>query len=137
VAGVVLADTSALLALVHPRDQSYASATAIARRHVASGGRFVGTTLVLAELQAHMLYRRGPDAARQVLGALLDDPAYEWVDVTVPLVRVAQNAWLERFDDQRFTLTDAVSFEVMRRQRLTTAFAFDDDFLTAGFKLLR
>jgi hypothetical protein len=29
-----------------------------------------------------------------------------------------------------------VSFEVMRRQRLTAAFA-SDDFLTAGFELLR
>lgn len=44
--------------------------------------------------------------------------------------------WLVRFPDQRFSLTDAVSFEVMRRERVTHAFAFDKHFETAGFKLL-
>jgi len=52
-------------------------------------------------------------------------------------VRDAVSAWLERFRDQRFSMTDAVSFEVMRRERLKTAFAFDQDFETAGFGLLR
>lgn len=69
--------------------------------------------------------------------ALLDDPAYEWLDTPVSLVQAAIAAWLDRFGDQRFSLTDAVSFEIMGRQRLTMAFAFDDDFLTAGFALLR
>lgn len=55
----------------------------------------------------------------------------------VSLVRAALSGWLERFADQRFSLTDAVSFEVMRRQRLTAAFAFDADFRTAGFEPLR
>lgn len=137
VAGRILADTSALVAMVHPRDQYHVQAMTLGRRHLAAGGRFVSTMLVLAELQAHLLYRRGPEAARGVLLALLDDPAYEWVDVTMSLARAAHSAWLERFGDQRFTLTDAVSFEVMRRQRLRTAFAFDEDFVTAGFEVLR
>jgi len=34
------------------------------------------------------------------------------------------------------SFADAVSFEVMRRERLTHAFAFDKHFVTAGFKLL-
>ena len=72
-----------------------------------------------------------------MVGALLDDPAYEWLDVPVALVRDAVSAWLERFRDQRFSMTDAVSFEVMRRERLKTAFAFDQDFETAGFQRLR
>jgi len=137
VSGRVLVDTSALLALAHPRDQYHERAVATGRRHLKAGGRFVGTVLVLAELQAHLLFRRGPQDARRIAGALLDDPAYEWVDVPVALVRSATSAWLERFGDQRFTLADAVSFEVMRRQRLTAAFAFDDDFETAGFCVLR
>jgi predicted nucleic acid-binding protein len=118
-------------------DQYHVAALELGRRHVRAGGHFVCTTLVLAELQARLLFRRGPAEARSIVGSLLDDPVYEWVDVTVSLVRVAHSAWLERFADQRFSLTDAVNFEVMRRQRLTTAFAFDDDFVAAGFEVLR
>lgn len=84
-----------------------------------------------------MLRRRGPREAREVVDALLDDAAYDWVDVSADTLRAGLSGWLERFDDQRFSLTDAVSFEVMRREGLTHAFAFDDDFLTAGFELLR
>ncbi|MEP6780826.1 MAG: hypothetical protein ABJC26_13105 [Gemmatimonadaceae bacterium] len=38
--------------------------------------------------------------------------------------------------DERFSLTDAVTLELMRRERITRAFAFDQDFSTAGFALL-
>ena len=43
---------------------------------------------------------------------------------------------LERFRDQRFSLADAVSFEVMSRDGLEQAFAFDRRFRTAGFEML-
>jgi len=79
-----LVDTSALLALASRRDQYHARAVALARRFLADGGRFVGTSLVLGELHGHLRYRRGPAEARDVVGALLADPAYEWVDVPSP-----------------------------------------------------
>ena len=83
-----------------------------------------------------LVKRAGPDAARRAIAALLDDPAYEWLDVPQDLVRSALGSWLERFHDQPFTLTDAVSFEVMRRKRIKHAFAFDGHFVTAGFEML-
>ena len=136
-AGRVLADTGALLAVAYRRDQNHLRAVDIGHRHLAAGGRFVSTTLVLAELHAQVLFRRGPGEARVLIAELLADPVYEWVDVPGNLASDAISDWLERFADRRFTLCDAVSFEVMRRQRLTTAFAFDEDFLTAGFEVLR
>ena len=132
----MLIDTSALLALANRRDQYHERAVRSAVKIVESGERLVGTTLVLAELHAHLLYRADPMRARAVVGGLMDDPLYEWLDVTVELVRSATGAWLERFRDQRFSLTDAVSFEVMRRRRIAVAFAYDRHFETAGFRLL-
>lgn len=132
-----LVDTGALLAIASPRDQYHAAAVAIGRRHLAGGGRWVGTTLVLGELHGHLLHRRGAELARTVVSHLLDDTAYEWIDVSAPLVRDAVSAWLLRYRDEHFSLTDAVSFEVMRRDHIVAAFAFDSDFATAGFELLR
>ena len=133
----VLADTSALLALSRRQDQYHADAVKIAERHLAAGGRYLGTTLILGELYSHLLYLRGPAGARAALTHLLDDPAHEWVEVTAALVREAKARWLMRFADQSFSLVDAVSFEIMRREKLTQAFAFDHHFETAGFELFK
>ena len=66
----------------------------------------------------------------------MTDPMYEWRDVSAELVTAAVSAWLERFRDQRFSLADAVSFEVMSRDGLEQAFAFDRRSRTAGFEML-
>lgn len=71
------------------------------------------------------------------MSLLLNDPVHEWMDVTAALERDALTNWLARFPDQRFSLVDAVSFEVMRREGLKHAFAFDRHFEVAGFDLLR
>ncbi len=134
--GRALIDTSALLALANPRDQYHTQSVATARRFTAEGGRWVGTTLVLAELHGHLLYRRGSVVARTVLGGLMGDGAFEWLDATTELVQEAHSAWLTVFGDQKFSLTDAVSFTVMKREKLNLAFAYDSDFATAGFALI-
>lgn len=48
----------------------------------------------------------------------------------------AQHDWLQRFDGQDFSLTDAVSVAVMSERRITTALALDAHFRTAGFAVL-
>lgn len=134
--GRALIDTGALLALANPRDQYHGRATATGRRFLASGGRWVGSALVLAEFHAHLLRWRDPGLARGLIEHLMADPAFQWMDVSIELVEAAIAGWLGRFGDQRFSLTVAVSFELMRRERLTVAFAFDADFRTAGYELL-
>jgi hypothetical protein len=131
-----LADTGALLALFEPRDQYHARARDIADRFVSTGGRFVGTTAILTELSNLLLVRHGPSRTAEGLGVLFADETYGWVDVDLGLVKDSLHAWLERFTDQRFSLTDAISFEVMRRAGIARAFSFDQHFVTAGFSLL-
>jgi len=46
-------------------------------------------------------------------------------------------AWLRRHDERDYSFVDATSFEVMRRERIREAFAFDGDFSAAGFVELR
>lgn len=75
--------------------------------------------------------------ARTALKHLLEDPINEWVEVGPGLVGDARSNWLVHYEDQPFTLVDAVSFEVLRREKLTRAVAFDHHFEVAGFELLR
>lgn len=72
-----------------------------------------------------------------MLSRLLNDPVHEWLPVSAELVLEALDGWLGRFADQSFSLIDAVSFEVMRQEALSHAFAFDHHFETAGYGLLR
>ena len=132
----VAIDTGALLALASSRDQYHRRAVATEARFRRSGGRWVGSTLVLAELHGHLIRRIDPPRARHVVTALLVDPLFEWHDATADLVRTAADRWLTGYADQRFSLTDAVTFELMHRERLDAAFAFDRDFEIAGFTLL-
>jgi predicted nucleic acid-binding protein len=129
-------DTGALLALASSRDQYHAQAVATEAKFRRSGGQWVGTTLVLAELHGHLLRRLDPREARRVLGAVIADRAFDWRDATVDLVRGGVERWIAGYSDQRFSLTDAVTFELMRRERIVHAFAFDRDFETAGYELL-
>jgi predicted nucleic acid-binding protein len=106
------------------------------RRHATAGVRWTSSVLVLAEFHSLAVQRRGSAAARASVTSLLADPGYEWLDAPAALVSEAIPNWLERFPDQSFSLADAVSFELMQRERLTQAFTFDEHFVTAGFELL-
>lgn len=129
-------DTGALLAIASSRDQYHERAVAIESGFRRAGGRWVGTTLVLSELHGHLLRRLDPGAARRVLTAVIADPAFDWRDASMDLVQGAIDRWIVRFADQRFSLTDAVTFELMSREKISRAFAFDSDFKTAGFVLM-
>ena len=44
--------------------------------------------------------------------------------------------WLEKFDDQSFSFTDAVSFAVMSDRGVREALALDHHFAVAGFVVI-
>ncbi len=128
-------DTGALLALASPRDQHHAEAVAIARAHLASGRRWVGSVLVLAELHGHLLRWRAPRDAHRIVDHVRMDPAYEWRAVDSALIESATVHWLLRYADRRLSLPDAVTCELMRREGIDTVFAFDSDFVSVGYQL--
>ena len=79
-------DTGALLALASSRDKYHDRAVRTAKSFLKSGGRWEGTTLVLAELHGHLLRWRGPEVERETIRSLLADPAFTWHDASVDLI---------------------------------------------------
>jgi uncharacterized protein len=131
---MVLADTGAWLAAFHARDQYHEAAAAELRRLRKAGVRLVVTDLIVAELHLHLLYALGPERAADHVEILLQDSSIEEVFTDARLQRSALGDWMQRFRDQAFTLTDAVSFAVMRGRGIGTAFTFDQHFAIAGFR---
>ena len=49
------------------------------------------------------------------------------------MVRAAVARWVVPFRDQRYSMCDAVSFEVMQREGIAEAISIDRQFRMAGF----
>lgn len=129
-------DTSGWLAAMSGRESAHVAARAAYSEEVLGGGQLVTTALVLAEMQVLLLKVSGPAAALRFLDGVAADASHEVVDVDRDLRLAAVERWLRRYADQEFSLTDAVSFEVMRRRRLRRVLALDRHFVTAGFELV-
>ena len=96
----------------------------------------VTTSFILAECHGLLARRLGVEAGVVFLDAFATarDRRIVWVDEDV--TNAAVDRWLRRYRDRILSLTDAVSFEVMQREGLQDAFAFDEDFERVGFTVV-
>lgn len=129
----LLADTSALLALLFRDDRNHRAAAAFLRSRPEA--RFLMTELVLSEVVTRLRARAG--AARAVAAAreLTSSGRYELLFIDAVVLRGALEK-MARFADKRLSLTDCASFDVMERLALDAAFTFDRDFRDCGFRML-
>lgn len=128
-------DTSAWYPLAdagHPDHQAVSEAL---RERIANGARIVTTNMVVAETQALILNRADRGVALAFLNAVHQPPnRVEYA--TPPRVDAALDQWMRRYTDQRFSLTDAISFVVMKELEIREALALDRHFAKAGFVLV-
>ncbi len=134
--GALFLDTSGWLAAISAREGAHAAAREAYAGQVSSPGTLVTTAMILAEMQVLLLRFRGSAAALRFLDGVAADPSHEVIDVDRDLRLAAVERWLRRFTDQGFSLTDAVSFEVMRRLKIRRALALDRHFAAAGYELV-
>ena len=128
-------DTSGWFAALSPKEAHHKEARATYVSWIERGERLVTTNLVVAEMQILLSRFRGPAEGLRFLDSLYQDPTHEVVFVDRDLERAAVDRWLRRFGEQRLSLADAVSFEVMRMRRLRRVLALDAHFEAAGFVL--
>jgi uncharacterized protein len=130
---VRFADTSFWVGLQVPRDRRHADAAALweqTREPVRT------SNLVLGETWTFLRRRAGHGPALRFIEAIAGS---RLVSVVVVDDAIDDRAWswLRRHDERAYSYVDATSFELMRRERITDALAFDGDFAAAGFVELR
>jgi uncharacterized protein len=118
-----------LYALLDEDDAKHRDARETWRRLLPTA-RLVTTSYVLSESAALVQARLGVQALRSLLTGLVAPLRVRWVDQLLHEAGVAAVLAAGRRD---LSLVDCTSFELMRREQIAAAFAFDDDFVEQGF----
>jgi predicted nucleic acid-binding protein len=130
---MLLVDTSAFYARHDRRDAWHRTASRIWRD--LEGTPLVTTNHVMEEsltlLARRIGYRFAADLARHVYPSIELDVIY-----TTREEEQAALHFFSKFADQKIGFTDCISFAVMRRNGISTAFTFDSHFIDAGFKVI-
>lgn len=127
----VFIDTSALYASLDAADQAHLEAADVFRS--LHGSELVTHNYVVVETVALVQRRLSVAAVRDLTEGLLRPVRVVWVDQELHTAALASMVAARQ---RRVSLVDHTSFLVMRREGITTAFAFDPDFATEGFKVL-
>lgn len=129
-------DASGWVAAILARQSRHAEAAELYRATLRASGVLVTTNLVVAETHTIVMREAGVAAALELLDDVASDASHEIVYATSDLQSAAVDRWLRPYREHRFSLTDAVSFEVMRQRGLRRALALDRHFVTAGYEIL-
>lgn len=128
-------DTSGWFGLADPRDAAHPRLKQALEERVRGGAPIVTSNLVIAETYALLMRRIHRSAALAFLQEV-GRPPNRVVTSTTDHEARAQRDWLERYTDQDFSFTDAVSFVVMEERGIREVLGLDRRFADAGFQLL-
>jgi uncharacterized protein len=130
---MIFVDTGAWLALADAHDRDHSAATEFQRR-IAQGeiGKQVTTNYVLTETVTIVRGRLGLDTAVRLSNALRSgsEVGLFWVE---PVHHHEAIEIMASHVDKTWSVTDCVSFVMMRALGVRDAFTFDRDFAQAGF----
>jgi predicted nucleic acid-binding protein len=129
----VFVDTSAFYALLDRDDGNHAKARTAWAEIVDAGDLTVTDSYVLVETVALLQSRLGLEAVRGFEEAIV--PVLQVEYVTADLHRLGMAALLIA-SRRRLSLVDCVSFEIMRRNGISTSFTFDGHFKEQGFRVI-
>jgi predicted nucleic acid-binding protein len=126
-------DAGPLVAIVNPGDQHEAVARLGWLNLAAARHPLISTEHVLDEVATAICRAQSPRRAADWVTQQLNNRLIRWVSCGPEDWRAATE-WLTRYSDQQINFTDALSFTLMRRLKITEAFTFDRHFILAGFR---
>jgi predicted nucleic acid-binding protein len=128
---MIFLDTSAIYAWADTADPNHSESVRRLRALLERGEDLLTHNYVVVESMALLQARLGVKAAIK-LGRDARMFVVDWVDDDLHAAGLEQ---LERSGKRHVSLVDHISFLVMKRRQVLTAFAFDPDFAIAGFAL--
>ena len=126
-------DAGPLVAVINPGDQHEAAARRGWQRLAESNIPLVSSEHVLDEVATAICRWQSPRRAADWVRQQLESRLIRWVSCGPQDWQMATD-WLTRYSDQQISFTDALSFTLMRRLKITEAFTFDRHFTIAGFQ---
>jgi predicted nucleic acid-binding protein len=128
---MIFLDTSAIYALADGGDRNHREAVLRFQTILDEREELLTHNYVVLESVALLQSRLGIEAAATFV---VESTSFsvEWVDKELHESGIKD--W-RRSKKRRLSLVDHISFLVMTQRNLTTAFAFDPDFVAAGFRL--
>jgi uncharacterized protein len=128
-------DTSFLIALEAADDQFHAPASRYWRNYLNDPDMLVTTSFVLDEVATYFNSRGHHSKAIDIGRYLMTSPSVRLIHVDEAIFHDAWR-WLARHEDKRYSLTDCVSFVVMKQLKIKAALTFDKHFAQASFQVL-
>ena len=126
-------DTSYLIAVENADDQYHKAASKHWRDLLKSSPRpLVTSSYVLVEVVTLLNNRRLHSKAVQLGNSLLSSRLFNIVHVNEELFYEAWN-YFQKYKDKTYSLTDCVSFVLMKKLGIVEALTFDKHFVQAGF----
>jgi predicted nucleic acid-binding protein len=130
----IFIDTGAFLAMLIPDDQFSSSADETWKGLERERLRLFSSEPVLIETANFLIRQQSPDIAAEWIMTSLESNEIRWLQPSRDDLRNAKD-FIVKFSDQSISMTDAISFSLMKRHNIQHAFSFDRHFSIAGFKM--
>lgn len=128
----IFVDTSAWIALVDKDDSHHKEAASSYPSLLKNHRNLITSNFVITETYIIILNELGHKLAIDFLEKLKASPRILKIYSNEDIEAEAEPI-LVKYSDQDFSYTDAVSFVIMKRQKIRKAFSFDKHFVIAGF----
>jgi predicted nucleic acid-binding protein len=130
---MIFVDSGALVGRYITRDSYHLAAMPIWQR--LEGTKLFTSNHVLDETFTILARRVGYLFAAERAERIYSSSAFDIVSTTRD-EEIEAIQFFRKFADKSISFTDCISFAIMKRNRISTAFTFDRHFLDAGFQVL-
>ena len=132
---VFFVDSAYLIALAATDDHHHGAAVRLASELDNDETRFVTTRAIFLEIGSALSKVRFRGAACEMFDLMQNDRRVSLVELNSELITNAHSMFRER-QDKEWSLTDCISFLVMKERNISEALTTDAHFEQAGFKAL-